>query len=324
MMAFTKKGFLVLIIGLSLILACKQTEEPVGKDTRLKVMATIFPLYDFARNVGGDKVTVTMLLPPATDAHHYELKPNDIVRVSKTDIFLFTSFEMEQWAYKIINAAAEKTNMLAVEAGQGASLLPLSALHQHDAEDQPARQENDMEHAAKFDPHTWLDFANAQKMIDNITTAFINKDPKNSETYKKNAQSYKLKLLELDQKYRDQLQNCKTRTILHAGHWAFAYLAYRYNLKYVAAYNMSTEAEPSPQQILTLIEQVKGQKLTYIYYEDLMAPRLAQTIAGESGAGLLKLNNGHDISKKDIQSGESFISLMERNLGNLKKGLQCP
>ncbi len=324
MMAFTKKSFLVLIIGLSLILACKQTEEPAGKDTRLKVTATIFPLYDFARNVGGDKVTVTMLLPPATDAHHYELKPNDIVRVSKTDIFLFTSFEMEQWAYKIINAAAEKTNMLAAEAGQGAFLLPLLALHEHDADHQPARQENDREHAAKFDPHIWLDFANAQKMIDNITTAFINKDSKNSETYKKNAQSYKLKLTELDQKYRAQLTNCKTRTILHAGHWAFAYLAHKYNLKYMAAYNMSTDAEPSPQQIITLIEQVKGQKLKYIYYEDLMAPRLAQAIAAETGVGLLNLHNGHDIGKKDFKSGETFITLMERNLANLKKGMQCP
>ncbi|RPH88654.1 MAG: hypothetical protein EHM66_00080 [Deltaproteobacteria bacterium] len=200
----------------------------------------------------------------------------------------------------------------------------MSAFHEHDADHQHARPENDLKYAAKSDPHIWLDFDNAQKMINNITTAFINKDPKNSESYKKNAQSYTLKLVDLDKKYRAQLSNCKTRTVLHAGHWAFAYLAHRYNLKYVAAYNMSAEAEPSPQQILTLIEQVKGQKLKYIYYEDLMAPRLAQTIAGETGAGLLKLNNGHDISKKDIQSGESFLSLMERNLVNLKKGMQCP
>ena len=324
MMSFTKKVLLILLIGLSLILSCKQSEESIGKDTRLKVIATIFPLYDFACIVGGDKVSVTMLLPPASDAHHYELKPEDIVRVSKADIFLFTNFEMEQWAYKIINAAAEKTNMLAVETGQGSSLLPLSAFHEPDADGQHARQENDMEYATKFDPHIWLDFDNAQKMIDNIMTAFINKDPKNSESYKKNAQSYKLKLIDLDKKYHAQLLNCKTRTVLHAGHWAFAYLAHRYNLKYVAAYNISAEAEPSPQQILTLIEQVKGQKLKYIYYEDLVAPRLAQTIAGETGVGLLKLNNGHDISKKDIQSGESFLSLMERNLVNLKKGMQCP
>lgn len=323
-MIHSKKIFLLILIGLSLIASCKQAEEPGGRDTRLKVIATIFPLYDFARNIGGDKVAATMLLPPASDAHHYELKPYDIVRVSKADIFLFTNFEMEQWAYKVINAAAEKTNMLAVETGQGSSLLSLSVSHEHDAEHQTATQGNDMEHAARFDPHIWLDFVNAQKMIDNITTAFINKDPKNSETYKKNAQDYKLKLVDLDNKYRTQLSNCKTRTILHAGHWAFAYLAQKYDLKYMSAYNMSADAEPSPQQMLALIEQVKGQKLAYIYYEDLAAPKLAKTIASETGVGLLKLSNGHDIGQKDIKAGESFISLMERNLVNLKKGMQCP
>jgi zinc transport system substrate-binding protein len=324
MMVFIKKGLLVVLLGLLLVLSCKQAEEPARKDTRLNVVATIFPLCDFARNIGGDKVTVTMLLPPASDAHHYELKPNDIVRVSKTDIFLFTSFEMEQWAYKIINTAAEKTNMLAVETGQGASLLPLSSFHEHDAEHQPGLPETDPEHASRFDPHIWLDLDNAQKIVDNIAKAFINKDLKNSETYKRNAQAYKLKLIDLDQKYQAQLANCRTRTILHAGHWAFAYLAERYHIKYLSAYNMSADAEPSPQQMLTLIEQIKAQKLKYIYYEDLTSPKLARTIAEETGAETLKLNNGHDISKKDFQPDISFLTLMERNLANLKKGMQCP
>jgi zinc transport system substrate-binding protein len=323
-MMHAKKIFLWMLIGLFLIVSCKQAEEPGGHDTRLKVVATIFPLYDFARNIGGDKVAVQMLLPPASDAHHYELKPYDIVRVSKADIFLFTNFEMEQWAYKVINAAAEKTNMRAVETGQGASLLSSSVSPEQDADHLADRQGHDMEHAARFDPHIWLDFVNAQKMIDNIATAFINKDPKNSETYKKNAQDYKLKLVDLDNKYRTQLSNCKTRTILHAGHWAFAYLAQKYNLKYMSAYNMSADAEPSPQQMLALIKEVKGQGLGYIYYEDLAAPKLAKTIAAETGVGLLKLSNGHDIGQKDIKAGESFISLMERNLLNLKKGMQCP
>ncbi len=324
MRTFNRKAFIILLIGLSLLISCRQADEPAGTDKRLKVVATIFPLYDFARQVGGDKVNVTMLLPPASDPHHYELKPNDIVRVSKTDIFLFTNFDMEQWAYKIINAAAEKTNMLAVETGQGALLLPLSVFDDHGADHPEGHQEEGAGHAAKFDPHIWLDFSNAQKMVDNIARAFINKDPKNSETYKKNAAKYKLRLMELDRKYLTQLNHCKTRTILHAGHWAFAYLAGRYQLNYLSAYNMSADAEPSPQQIITLIEQVKKQKLAYIYYEDLVAPKLAKTIAGETGVELLKLSNGHDISKKDIQAGETFISLMERNLVNLKKGMQCP
>lgn len=313
-----------LFVGLCLITSCKQaTEESVKPDHRLKVIATIYPLYDFARAIGGDKVTVTMLLPPGSDAHHYELKPNDIVRVSKADIFLFASFEMEQWAYKIIEAAAENTNMLAVETGQGTNLLMLSEPSDHDKSHDDALHEETDKHGTKYDPHIWLDFDNAQKIVDNITKAFINKDPNNSELYKTNAQRYKQSLTALDKKYRAELSNCKSRTVLHAGHWAFAYLAQRYNIRYVAASNISADAEPSPQQIMTLIEQIKSQKLTHIFYEDLTAPRLAQTLSGETGVGLLKLNNGHDISKKDMQHGVTFIMLMENNLTNLKQGMQC-
>ena len=111
---------------------------------------------------------------------------------------------------------------------------------------------------------------------------------------------------------------------MHAGHWAFAYLARRYNLKYIAAYNVLADAEPSPQKIFALVKQIKSENVPYIYYESMINPRLAQTIAKETGVGLLKLNNGHDISKADMKNGESFISLMEKNLINLKKGMKCP
>jgi len=318
-----KKIRMIFFIGLTLILSCAPAEEPAGKDGRLAVIATIFPLYDFARNIGGDRVSVTMLLPPGSDVHHYELKPNDIIRVSKADIFLFTSFDLEQWAYKIINAAAEKTNMLAVETGQGAFLLPLPDSPELDPGHSEGPPTNDPNHASKYDPHIWLDAANAQKMIDNIAAAFIIRDPKNSEVYKENAGRYKRRLTELDEKYRVSLSACKTKTVLHAGHWAFAYLANRYGLRYQSAYNSSADAEPSPQQILALMEQVRAQKLRYIYYEDLTAPKLASMMASETGVELLKLNNGHDVGKKDFQEGETFLSLMEKNLVNLKKGMQC-
>ena len=309
----SKKTALFFLLLLSFLLSCQPAKESNRADQKLRVIATIFPIYDFARNIGGDKIKVTMLLPPGTDAHHYELKPEDIVKVSKTDIFLFTNFEMEQWAYKIINAAEKNTNMLAIETGAGAVLLPLNA--------EGEEQEN---HVSKFDPHIWLDMDNAQKMVDNIAAAFIKKDSRNSDYYLKNAHNYKLKLIALDQLYRADLTNCKTKIILHAGHWAFAYLAKRYNLKYIAAYNVSADAEPSPQKMVALVEQVKKQRVAYIYYENMVNPRLAEMIARETGAGLLKLNNGHDVSKADIKSGESFISLMEKNLTNLKKGMQCP
>jgi len=310
---YSKKIALLLLLLISFLLSCQPAKESNREDQKLRVIATIFPIYDFARNIGGDKIKVTMLLPPGTDAHHYELKPEDIVKVSKTDIFLFTNFEMEQWAYKIINAAEKNTNMLAIETGAGAVLLPLNA--------EGEEQEN---HVSKFDPHIWLDMDNAQKMVDNIAAAFIKKDSRNSDYYLKNAHNYKLKLIAVDQRYRAELTRCKTKTILHAGHWAFAYLAKKYNLNYIAAYNVSADAEPSPQKMVDLVQQGKSQRIAYIYYESMINPRLAQMIARETGAGLLKLNNGHDVSKADIKNGESFISLMEKNLINLKKGLQCP
>ena len=310
---YSKKIALLFLLLISFLLSCQPAKESNREDQKLRVIATIFPIYDFARNIGGDKIKVTMLLPPGTDAHHYELKPEDIVKVSKTDIFLFTNFEMEQWAYKIINAAEKNTNMLAIETGAGAVLLPLNA--------EGEEQEN---HVSKFDPHIWLDMDNAQKMVDNIAAAFIKKDSRNSDYYLKNAHNYKLKLIAVDQRYRAELTRCKTKTILHAGHWAFAYLAKKYNLNYIAAYNVSADAEPSPQKMVDLVQQGKSQRIAYIYYESMINPRLAQMIARETGAGLLKLNNGHDVSKADIKNGESFISLMEKNLINLKKGLQCP
>jgi zinc transport system substrate-binding protein len=307
---YSKKISLFFLLLLSFLLSCQPAKESSSEDQKLRVIATIFPIYDFARNIGGDKTKVTMLLPPATDAHHYELKPEDIVKVSKTEIFLFTNFEMEQWAYKIINAAAENTNILAVESGNGALLLPLD-------------EEEEKNHVSKFDPHIWLDFDNAQKMVDNIATAFIKKDQRHSDYYLKNAHDYKLKLIALDKKYRKELTKCSTRVVLDAGHRAFCYLAQKYNLKYMAAYNISADAEPSPQKILTLIRQVKAMKIPYIYYEGLIVPNLAQMIVRETGAGLLKLNNGHNITSEDIKKGKSFISLMEENLINLKKGMQC-
>ncbi|KQC08563.1 MAG: hypothetical protein APR62_04555 [Smithella sp. SDB] len=318
---YLKKTSLIFLILLSFFMSsCQPAKEANKNEQKLEVVASIFPVYDFARNIGGDKINITMLLPPGADAHHYELKPGDIIKVSKTDIFLFTNFDMEPWSYQIINAADKNTNMLAVETGNGTALLPFSQEEKHDDDD----DEHVHVHDSGFDPHIWLDMDNAQKMVNNIAAAFIKKDTPNSDYYLKNARDYKLRLTALDQRYHKELSGCKTKTVLHAGHWAFAYLAKRYNLKYIAAYNVLADAEPSPQKIVALINQVKTEKVPCIYYEDMINPRLAKMIAGETDAKLLKLNNGHDVSKTDMKKGVSFISIMENNLTNLKKGMRCP
>ncbi|MEN6330573.1 MAG: zinc ABC transporter substrate-binding protein [Smithella sp.] len=305
-----------LLLLLPLIVSCQKAQETGKPDNKIQVIATIFPIYDMARNIGGDKVTVTMLLPPATDVHNYELKPGEIVKISKADLFLYLNMELEHWARKVIAATSSRTKLLPVETGSGVTMLPLSGNDEDEGE-------AGHHHASKFDPHIWLDFTNAQRMADNIASALVKIDRRNSDYYLKNAAEYKNKLALLDNKFRTELTECKSRTILHAGHRAFAYLANRYGLKYYSAYNVSADSEPEPRKIMALIQQIKDTKIRYIYSEDLMNPRLAQTIAKETGAGLLKLNNGHTVSKADLSQGISFLSLMEENLVNLKKGLQC-
>lgn len=305
------KIIVCILLIFALFISCQPSDDIGEPNNKLRVITTTFPLYDFARNIGGDKIKVSLLLPPGSDAHNFEPRPEDIIKISKSDIFLFTNFEMEHWAYRIIKAVTGKSSMLAVESGSGALLIPLTEANEGE------------KNPSKFDPHIWLDFDNARKMVDNIAVALVKRDSRNSDYYLKNARDYKIKLTELDNKYREQLSRCQAKEILHAGHWAFAYLASRYHLRYIAAYNSSADSEPSPQKILTLIERVKVQKISYIFYEDLIAPRLARTIADETGAGLLKLNNGHDISKNDLKKDKTFISLMEENLLSLKKGLRC-
>jgi zinc transport system substrate-binding protein len=316
--AWSKIIFIYLLLLLPIIFSCQNSRETGPRDGKIKVVATIFPVYDFARNIGGDKVAVSMLLPPATDAHNFELKPDDIIRISKADLFLYVNMEMEHWAYKVIQATSANNKLLPVETGNGINMLTISGNHEGDSH--PQQHDH---HSSKFDPHIWLDFSNARKMADNIASALVKTDPRNSDYYLKNAAQYKNKLTDLDDKFRAGLTGCKSRTIFHAGHWAFAYLANKYGLKYYSVYNVSADSEPEPQKILAMIQQIKFMKAQYIYSEDLINPRLAQTIARETGAGLLQLNNGHAISKDEMSRNVTFLALMEENLVNLTRGLQC-
>lgn len=318
----TNKAKLILAALLLLIFACSNTGT--GKnDRRMQVVVSIFPLYDFATMVGGNKATVKMIIPPGTCAGDYELTKRDIEEAVRADVFLFVSFEMEQWAYKIINAAAEKTNMLAVETGRGAFLLPvlLPGMSQEDFTSLPS--DEGLKEGVGYDPHIWLDFQNAQTMVENIKESFINKDPKNAKHYKRNARRCKLRLAKLDEKYKSKLSACATRTVLYAGNWPFAYQAQRYGLSYLPAYDISTGEEPSAVEMLNLIRQIRKQKFKHIYYGDQPVPQIVESIAEETGAVLLRLSDGQAIGREDIGSDITFVGLMESNLEKLKIGMVC-
>lgn len=303
-------ALLLMILLLTVAAGCRREAGEKAGVHKLRVVATIFPVYDFARSIAGDKAEVRMLLPPGVEPHSFEPKPEDIVRVASADLFVYTDRYMEPWAGDLLRGAGSR-NVLVVEAGQGVRFLPLSA------------GEKEGHGHGGMDPHIWLDLANAQIMVDNIAAGMAAKDPANRGFYLERAAAYKGQLAALDLKFRDGLAACGTRQFLSGGHYAFGYLAARYGLKYVAAYDVSADAEPTPKRIAALIGQIRSTGLKYIFYEELIAPTVADTIARETGARLLELNGIHNVAKDELDRGATFLSLMERNLANLKVGLQC-
>ncbi|TWJ33574.1 metal ABC transporter substrate-binding protein [Geobacter argillaceus] len=314
----------ILFAALCIVCACQKNDAPRSQHQKLRVVTTLFPLYDFAREIGGDKVDVTLLLPPGVEPHSFEPRPDDLVRISKADLFIFTSEQMEPWAMKLIKGVAEKS-LLVVDSSKGARLLKAGAAKEHKGEQSAGMTAgNDGHHHGEgMDPHIWLDFSNARIMVDNMATGMATKDPANREYYTARAAAYKTELQKLDDEFKAGLATCGTREFLHGGHYAFGYLANRYGLTYRSAQAVNPDAEPTPATIAGLVKLMREHHLTYVYSEELLSPRNAEMIAKESGAKILMLHGAHNISKDELASGATFIALMKKNLATLRTGLQC-
>jgi zinc transport system substrate-binding protein len=296
------------IIGLGIFVVSNISQKSKIGPQKITVVTTLFPLYDFAKVIGQDKVAVSLLLPPGVEAHSFEPKPSDIVKINESDIFVYTGKFMEPWAEDIISGITNK-NVKFVNISNGINLMKLT--------------DGMPDEAHGFDPHIWLDFDNNKTMIDGMSKALTEKDPANADFYQKNATEYKDKLAQLDKQFKSKLAKCENREIVYGGHYAFGYLANRYNLKYLAAQGLAPDSEPTASDLIKLVEQVKKDNIKYVFYEEMTTPKIAETIANETKAKMLLLNAAHNVAKEDIEANISFLSIMEENLINIKTGLGC-
>ncbi len=303
---------ILLLFLILIVFSCQQKTEKVIQEKKITVVTTLFPLYDFARNIGKEKTDVTLLLPPGIEPHAFEPRPGDILKINKADIFIYTGRFMEPWVEDILKSTTNQGSLV-IDASRAIKLTEKSAKVEQKYEQ------------GEVDPHIWLDFSNAKRMVINILDGFLNKDPANKDSYLKNAEEYTKKLEELDKRFRDSFVSCKKDLIIHGGHFAFGYLAKRYNLKYISAYKgFSPDAEPTPVNLIELIKKLKDHDITYVFYEELLSPQVAEVIARETGAKLLMLHGAHNVTKDEMDRNVTFISLMEQNLNNLRIGLECP
>lgn len=312
----------LLFLGLVALNSCRPSGDQAGRVGRLLVVTTLFPLYDFAKNVCGQKGDVVLLLPPGVEPHSFDPKPGDVMKIHRADIFVYTGDFMEPWAAAIIKGARGR-DLVVVDSSRGTKLRQESENHGPPGQGPDTATRHGGAASESVDPHIWLDLGNARVMVDNILAGFIKKDPGNRSFYEKNAEAFKTKLRELDEKFRKGLASCETRLFVHGGHYAFNYLARRYNLSFVSIYGFSPDAEPSPGHLADIVQEMRLHHIRYVFYEELLQPRMAETIAQETGARLLPLNGGHNVTKEELRKGVTFISLLEHDLDNLRKGLQC-
>jgi len=311
---------LLALIAMSVVSLAGCNRQEIKTTTRLQVVTTLFPLYDFARIIAGDRAEVTMLLPPGMEPHSFEPKPNDIIRIGKAGLFIYTNRYMEPWAETILKGI-DRQRLQVVNAGQGASYAQATAADEHGDADHDSHAADS--HTGVMDPHIWLDFSNAALMVDTILAGFVAADPLNEGYYRAHAAELKGGLAALDQRYRAGLSVCATRTFLHGGHFTFGYLARRYGLEYRSLSGVSSESEPSAARMAAMVRQIRSSGVRYLFAEELLSPRLTETLANEAGVAVLKLHGAHNLGKDDVQRGVGFIGLMEQNLVNLQRGLAC-
>jgi zinc transport system substrate-binding protein len=306
---------IIVIIGVAAIIAggivaflsFNQNKEIASN--KITIVTTLFPLYDMAKNIGADKAAVSMLLPPGMEPHTFEPKPGDIMKINEADVFVYTGRFMEPWAEDIIKGVINK-KLIVVDTSKGTKMIPAVS---------PDKEEP----VGALDPHIWLDFDNAKIMVDNIAEALEAKDPADKAFFKQKAADYNKQLTELDAAFRTALSTCKKREIVYGGHYAFGYMAKRYGLKYMAAQGVSPDAEPTANDLARLVEQIKKDHITYVFYEELTSPKIAETIAGETHAKLLLLNPAANLIKDQFRRGISFFDILHADLENLKIGLEC-
>jgi len=299
-------AIMVLIVGLiAIAIRREEGDSPAGGGSRLSVTASFYPLYYFATRVGGENAAVSDITPPGAEPHDYEPTPRDIVQMSSSALLILNGAGLEAWGDKIRSDINPGRTRLVV-AAEGLATRTLV--------------ENG---ETTTDPHVWLSPPLAAKMVGAIAAGFESADPAHAAGYHARADSLEADLAALDRDYRAGLHTCGVRDFV-TSHAAFGYLAEAYDLHQVAIAGLSPDAEPSPKTLADLAGFVRTKGLRYIFFETLVSPRFARALAAETGAKTLVLDPLEGLLPEEAAGGENYISIMRRNLANLRIALQCP
>lgn len=297
---------------------CQDT--PKVEPARPLVVASFYPLYDFARQVAGDRAEVVSLVPTGVEPHDWEPSPRDVARVEKAAVFVYNGAGFDPGVERLAkNAPAGRT--VVVEATAGLPLLAVD-LPGHEKEHGGKGHTRAKTEQVERDPHVWLDPLLARAQVETIRAGLAKADPSNAAHYAARAAAYTARLTSLHDAFAAGLAECRRREIV-VSHAAFTYLAHRYKLLQVPVMGLAPEAEPSPAELARVVRLVRRLKAKVIFFETLVSPKLAETLAAEVGAKTLVLNPLEGLTADEEKAGKDYVGVMEENLRNLRTALEC-
>lgn len=300
----------IVIIGIGYgIFTQRQSYTSITDDSTVNIVASFYPLAHIAEQVTKNTPAhVSTVVPTGVEPHDFEPSAQDTARILSADLFLMNGAELEHWAEEITAKKFVMSNHV--------TLLPLQ-----EEDDEHEEDADEDEHGA-FDPHFWLDPVIVQTEVTVIADELSRLFPEYETQYQQNAASYIAELQQLDTAYQNGLNTCQIREII-VSHDAFSYLGERYDIELHAIAGLSPEEEPSARHIAELSTLATEKGITHIFFETLVSPKLAETIATEIGAETLVLNPLEGLTDEEQAAGKTYISVMNENLQNLRTAMQC-
>lgn len=302
------KRLIAALLCLCLMLCgCTAQPEKPHDETKLQIVCTSFPAYDFAREIAGDRAELTLLIKPGSEVHSYEPTPKDMIRIQESDLFICNGGESEQWAKTLVTPELNTIYMM-----DCVDTVEESADGIYNAEDGEP----------ELDEHVWTSPLNAIKISEEIYNALCKLDADNAEAYKTNFTAYKAQLMALDREFRQVTKNSGKHTLVFADRFPMRYFALEYGLDCYAAFpGCSSETEPSAKTVAYLIDRVREDKIPAVLYMEFSNQKMADVICEDTGCKKLPFYSAHSVSAEQFEQGVSYLDLMRINLNSLKEAL---
>ena len=328
----------------------QQTEQNGGKEQnkvgneKISVVATIFPQYDFVRQIAGDDVELKMLLKPGEETHSYEPTPQDIIAIQNSNLFIYVGGENDAWVEDILESMPDngrKTLKLVdcVDTVEEEHVEGMKEERGHDHDDHDDHDEDDAEHEEdeadheehgqeethsvhEIDEHVWTSPLNAIKIVEQIKEELCEIDPENTSDYEENAEAYVAQLKELDREFQDVVDHSKRKLMIFGDRFPFRYFAEAYGLDYYAAFSgCASDTEPSAATMAFLINKVRDENIKTVLKMELSNENIAKAIAEATNADVKEFYSCHNLTAEQFADGETYLSLMEKNVETLREVL---